>query len=400
MFDFANSTFATIIAAFVYAIYFKKVVAMNQPIGDFYWSASINISMLIVALLSPVLGAASDYYNNKKKYLMLFTALCVVSTGLLYFIGEGMIFWGMVLFIFANIGFQAGLGFYDAFLKEITGSENYNRVSSFGYAVGYLGSLLSLAVVIMLKDEPRNTFIACAILFSVFSLPLFLFVKEKKSEIPIKADNSSFISIGLKRIGDTITHIRSYRNIKNFLFAYFLYIDGVNTIIFFSANYAQTTLNFDIQELILFFVIVQVTALIGSFLFGFAADRLGLKKTISFVIISWAILTILVYFASNKLIFLIIGGLAGTFLGSSQALSRSFMSKLIPAEKKTEFFGFYSLFEKTSTILGPLTFGLVSWLTGNQRYAALSIAFFFLAGYLLFRKVDEVPPSAATDITV
>ena len=400
MFDFANSTFATIIAAFVYAIYFKKIVAMNQPIGDFYWSASINISMLIVALLSPVLGAASDYYNNKKKYLMLFTALCVVSTGLLYFIGEGMIFWGMVLFIFANIGFQAGLGFYDAFLKEITGSENYNRVSSFGYAVGYLGSLLSLAVVIMLKDEPRNTFIACAILFSVFSLPLFLFVKEKKSEIPIKADNSSFISIGLKRIGDTITHIRSYRNIKNFLFAYFLYIDGVNTIIFFSANYAQTTLNFDIQELILFFVIVQVTALIGSFLFGFAADRLGLKKTISFVIISWAILTILVYFASNKLIFLIIGGLAGTFLGSSQALSRSFMSKLIPAEKKTEFFGFYSLFEKTSTILGPLTFGLVSWLTGNQRYAALSIAFFFLAGYLLFRKVDEVPPSAATDITV
>ena len=400
MFDFANSTFATIIAAFVYAIYFKKIVAMNQPIGDFYWSASINISMLIVALLSPVLGAASDYYNNKKKYLMLFTALCVVSTGLLYFIGEGMIFWGMVLFIFANIGFQAGLGFYDAFLKEITGSENYNRVSSFGYAVGYLGSLLSLAVVIMLKDEPRNTFIACAILFSVFSLPLFLFVKEKKSEIPIKADNFSFISIGLKRIGDTITHIRSYRNIKNFLFAYFLYIDGVNTIIFFSANYAQTTLNFDIQELILFFVIVQVTALIGSFLFGFAADRLGLKKTISFVIISWAILTILVYFASNKLIFLIIGGLAGTFLGSSQALSRSFMSKLIPAEKKTEFFGFYSLFEKTSTILGPLTFGLVSWLTGNQRYAALSIAFFFLAGYLLFRKVDEVPPSAATDITV
>jgi len=400
LFDFANSTFATIIAAFVYAIYFKKIVAMNQPIGDFYWSASINISMLIVALLSPVLGAASDYYNNKKKYLMLFTALCVVSTGLLYFIGEGMIFWGMVLFIFANIGFQAGLGFYDAFLKEITGSENYNRVSSFGYAVGYLGSLLSLAVVIMLKDEPRNTFIACAILFSVFSLPLFLFVKEKKSEIPIKTDNSSFISIGLKRIGNTITHIRSYKNIRNFLFAYFLYIDGVNTIIFFSANYAQTTLNFDIQELILFFVIVQVTALIGSFLFGFAADRLGLKKTISFVIISWAILTILVYFASNKLIFLIIGGLAGTFLGSSQALSRSFMSKLIPAEKKTEFFGFYSLFEKTSTILGPLTFGLVSWLTGNQRYAALSIAFFFLAGYLLFRKVDEVPPSAATDITV
>jgi len=357
-------------------------------------SASINISMIIVAVLSPVLGAASDYYSNKKKYLIFFTALCVIATGLLYFIGEGMIFWGMFLFIFANIGFQAGLGFYDAFMKEISYPGNYNKVSSFGYAVGYLGSLLSLAVVIMLKDEPKNTFIACSVLFSVFSLPLFLFVKEKKNENIPKTDKSFFISIGIKRIQDTVSHIRSYKNIRNFLIAYFLYIDGVNTIIFFSANYAQTTLNFEIQELILFFIIVQVTALIGSFLFGAIADKRGLKKTISFVIISWAIITFMVYFATNKLTFLVIGGLAGTFLGSSQALSRSFMSKLIPDDKKTEFFGFYSLFEKTSTILGPLTFGLVSWLTGNQRYAALSIVIFFLAGFLLFRKVEDTTAQA------
>ncbi len=134
---------------------------------------------------------------------------------------------------------------------------------------------------------------------------------------------------------------------------------------------------------------MQITALIGSFLFGYIADKTNLKKTISFVIISWAVLTLLVYFAADKTTFLIIGALAGTFLGSSQALSRSFFSALIPEEKKTEFFGFYSLFEKTSTILGPLPFGLVSWLTGNQRYAALSIAIFFIAGYFLFRKVEE-----------
>lgn len=389
LFDFANSTFATIIAAFVFAIYFKKVIASNQPVGDLYWSISINISMIIVAVLSPVLGAASDYRNNKKTYLVFFTLISVIATGLLYFTGEGTIFWGMLLFIFANIGFQAGLGFYDAFIKEIAEPENYNRVSSLGYAIGYLGSLLSLGVVLLLKEEPRNTFIACSALFALFSLPLFLFVKEKKV-IPSNSDGSlSFFSAGIKRTLDTISHIKEYKNIKNFLLSYFLYIDGVNTIIFFSANYAQTTLQFEISDLIVFFIIVQVTALIGSFLFGYIADRTGLKKTISFVIISWAILTLLVFFATDKTTFLIIGAFAGTFLGSSQALSRSLMTKLVPDEKKTEFFGFYSLFEKTSTILGPLTFGLVSWLTGSQRYAALSIALFFIAGYILFRKVEE-----------
>ncbi len=389
LFDFANSSFATIVVAFVYAIYFKKVVAQNLPVADFYWSTAINVSMILVAFLSPVLGAACDYYGNKKKYLVIFTYLCITTTSLLYFVGEGMIFWGMLLFILANIGFQAGLNFYDAFIKEISQPENYNDVSSLGYAVGYLGSLAALGAVIVLKEEPRLTFIACAVLFFVFSLPFFLFVKEKKVKPAVEISGTNFISIGLKRTSETLKHISQYKNIRTYLLSYFLYIDGVNTIIFFSANYAQTTLNFEIPDLIMFFVIVQVTALIGSFLFGKIADKKGTKSTLSFIIIGWAILTFLIFFANDKTTFLVIGALAGTFLGSSQALSRSLMGKLTPDEKKTEFFGFYSLFEKTSTILGPLTFGLVSWLTGNQRFAVISIVIFFVAGYLIFRKVKE-----------
>lgn len=388
LFDFANSTFATIVVAFVFAIYFKKVVAFNEPVADFYWSMAINISMIIVAVLSPVLGAASDHFSNKKKYLVFFTFLCIITTGLLYFVTEGMIVAGVVLFILANIGFQAGLGFYDAFIKEITASENYNRVSSLGYAVGYMGSLASLAAVIVLQDTPRLTFLACAVMFLIFSLPMFLFVKEKKMPATI-VNEGSFLVIGLRRTAETLKHIKNYKNIRNFLIAYFLYIDGVNTIIFFSANYAQTTLEFTIPDLILFFVIVQVTALAGSFLFGWIADKMGTKKTISFIIICWAVLTLMVFLADSKTIFLVIGAFAGTFLGSSQALSRSFMSSITPDDKKTEFFGFYSLFEKTSTILGPLTFGLVSWLTGNQRYAVISILIFFIIGYFAFRKVED-----------
>jgi UMF1 family MFS transporter len=389
LFDFANSSYAVIIVAFVFAVYFKKVVALDTPVADFYWSTSINISMIIVALLAPVLGAAADYYSNKKPFLIFFTMLCVVSTGLLYFTGEGMILWGMILFIFSNIGFQAGLGFYDAFIKEISSPESYNKVSSAGYAIGYIGSLAALAVVLVWKDTPTVTFAACAVMFLLFSLPMFLFIKENKTPAYGTGSISDFIKTGISRTSDTLRHVRRYKNLRKFLLSYFLYIDGVNTIIFFSAIYAQTTLKFSMIELVIFFVIVQVTALGGSFLFGYIADKIGTKKTLSFIIILWAILTLGVYFCTDKTTFMVIGFFAGFLLGSSQALSRSFMSSLIPDEKKTEFFGFYGLFEKTSTILGPFTFGLVSWLSGDQRYAALSLIIFFISGFFILRKVED-----------
>lgn len=389
LFDFANSSYAVIIVAFVYAVYFKKVVAYNQPIADFYWSSSINISMIIVAILAPVLGAAADYFGNKKPFLIFFTLLAVITTALMFFVREGMILWGMILFIFSNIGFQAGLGFYDAFVKEITEPENYNKVSSAGYAIGYAGSLAALVFVFLLQDNPPLMFVSCAILFFIFSLPMFIFVKEKSTPAKGTGSISSFISVGLKRTIDTIKHIRNYSNLRKFLLSYFLYIDGVNTIIFFSGIYAQTTLNFTITDLVIFFVIVQVTALLGSFLFAYIADKSGTKKTISLIIILWAVLTFGVYFCTDKTTFMIIGFIAGFLLGSSQALSRSFMSSLVPDEKKTEFFGFYGLFEKTSTILGPFTFGIISWLSGNQRLAALSLVIFFITGYFLLKKVID-----------
>ena len=391
LFDFANSSFAIIVVAFVFAVYFKKVVAMDMPVADFYWSTSINISMIIVAVLSPVLGAAADYYNNKNKFLLFFTLLSVITTGLLFFVREGMIAEAMTLFILANIGFQAGLGFYDAFIKDLTEPQNYNKISSAGYTIGYLGSLFSLAAIFLLQNEPRLTFIACSVLYLIFSLPIFLFIKERKAEHPEDRNHHlfDFVKIGIKRTADTIKHIKEYTNLRKFLLSYFLYIDGVNTVIFFSAIYAQTTLGFSIIELVIFFVIVQVTALIGSYLFGFLADKFGTKKILGLTILGWAVLTLAVFLSQGKTSFMIIGAFAGFFLGSSQALSRSFMSALITDDKKTEFFGFYSLFEKTSTILGPFTFGIVSWLTGDQRIAVLSISIFFLSGYLLLRKVTE-----------
>ena len=393
LFDFANSTYAVIVAALVYQFYFIDVVAMRSPASDFYWSTGINISMIITAFLSPVLGAAADYYHSKKKYLVFFTFLCIVTTGLMYFIQAGMIFTGLILFILANTGFQAGLGFYDAFIKEISEPENYNKVSSFGYAVGYLGSLAALAVVFLYKDTPRLSFVACAVLCLVFSLPMFLLVREKPlSYSPQRGEKQNFIKVGLERISETLKHVNKYSNLRTYLIAYFLYIDGINTIIYFTASFASGTFNFGISGLVKLFAIVQITALAGSFLFGFIADRFGTKGTIMFNLLAWSCITTFVFFTYDRTTYIVLSAVGGLFLGSTQALSRSFMSEIIQEDdKKTEFFGYYSLFEKTSTILGPLTFGLVSWLSGNQRYAVLSVTIFFIAGLLLLRKVKTSP---------
>ena len=183
LFDFGNSSYAVIIVAFVFAVFFKEVVVSGESIGDFYWSVGINISMLISAVLNPVFGAIADYSSNKKKFLFLFTLLCVISTSMMYFTGEGTIIYALVLFILSNIGFQTGLTFYDAFISEIADPKDYNKVSGYGYAAGYVGSVISVALVFPLKDDPNLLFAISAFFFLIFSLPLFLFLKEKNRPV-------------------------------------------------------------------------------------------------------------------------------------------------------------------------------------------------------------------------
>lgn len=387
LFDFGNSSYATIIVAFVFAVYFKSTIAGGQSIGDLYWSSAINISMIISAVLNPVCGAIADFKSNKKKFLFFFTVICVVSTALMYFTNEGTILFAIVLFIVSNIGFQTGLTFYDAFITELTPPQFYNKVSSIGYAVGYLGSLISVVLVFPLKDNPNLLFVVCAVFFLIFSMPLFLFLKEKNSG-RVNPDGG-FIRYGFAKVFATLKNINKYENLRNYLLAYLLYIDAVNTIIFFAGNYASSTLEFTITELAVFFLVVQITALLGSLLFGFIGDKIGVLKSIFVNLAMWSALTLAVFFTNDKLSFYIIGGFAGTFLGSTQSLSRALMASLTPEEIKTEFFGFYGLFDKTSTLLGPLTFGLVSYLTGSQKFAVLSVGVFFILGMFFLKKVKE-----------
>jgi UMF1 family MFS transporter len=392
LFDFANTSFSIVVVTFVYAVYFKKIVAQNLPIGDLYWSISTSIAMIITAIISPILGAIADYSAGKKRLLLFFTLLCIITTSLLYFITEGMIFWGIVLFVLANIGFEAGLVFYDAFLPEIAQSKNFGRVSGYGFAMGYLGSLATLAIIypIIQAEHIQVTFPVSAIFFLIFSLPIFFFLKEQRKTVK---RTDTYFSIGLNRVWSTLSHLRYYKNLVLFLLAYFFYIEGVNTVIFFSGNYASTTLGFSNSELIIFFLTVQTTAIFGSILFGILADSMGQKKTIIITLFMWLITVIMAYIIADKTGFYFVGLLAGAAMGSTQSTSRSLMSKLTPPEKKTEFFGFYSFFGKSSAVVGPLVFGLVSFTTGSQRYAIISIGLFFLVGLIFLTKVDD-PKSA------
>ena len=413
LYDFANTSYSIIVVTFIFAVYFKNTIADGKPIGDLFWSLGISISMFITAIIAPILGAISDYSAGKKRFLLLFTLLCVIPTGLLYFTGSGDIYIALGLFILANIGFEAGLVFYDSYLPEITSANSYGRVSGYGFAMGYIGSLTVLAIAIpfIQNDLIKETFPLAAAFFIVFSIPIFVFLRDTRKNIN---NPKSYIRIGVNRVYKTISNLKNYKNLALFLLAFFFYIEGVNTVIFFSGNYASTTLNFSMEELILFFIIVQTTAIFGSIFFGVISDSIGQKKAISISLFIWIFTILIAFFTSseeNHLVhylsgisdlsnkevmikcFYFVGLLAGSVMGATQSTSRSLMSRLTPVEKKTEFFGFYSLFGKSSAIVGPLVFGFVSYLSGNQRIAILSIGIFFIIGLVLLKFVNEDPES-------
>ena len=388
LFDFANTSFSIVVVTFLFAVYFKNTIADGKPIGDLYWSFGTSISMIVTALISPVLGAIADFSAGRKRFLLFFTIMCIAFTASLFFVGPGQVLLGLILFITANIGFEAGLVFYDAFLPDITVPKNYGRVSGYGFGMGYLGSLATLAIIypFIQSGMIKETFPVAALFFLVFSIPFFLFIRDSRKKI-VKTE--PYHIIGLKRVWSTISHLKNYKNLAIFLLAYFFYIEGVNTIIFFSGIYASTTLGFTDTELLIFFLTVQTTAIAGSVVFGIIADSIGQKKTIMITLFMWLLTVALAFFIYDKTGFYIVGLIAGASMGSSQSTSRSLMTKLTPEDKKTEFFGFYSFFGKSSAVIGPLVFGMVSFLSGSQRIAILSVGVFFVIGMLILSKVKD-----------
>lgn len=409
LFDFANTSYSIVVVTFAYAVYFKQVVFEGEPIGDFFWSLGVAISLITSALLSPILGAIADYSSSKKFFLGFFTILCFLSTASLYFVSRGDYFFAVFLFILANIGFECGLVFYDAFLPEIAEKKDYGKISGFGFAAGYAGAFASLLIIypFISGDKVRLSFPISALFFFVFAIPIFLLVPEQKKFFE---KNISYFKVGYNRVKNTLKNISDNKNIVFFLIAYFFYIEGVNTIIVFSGNYASASLGFTTTDLTIFFLITQTSAVAGAILFGYISDWIGPKKSLYITLLIWFVSVLFAFLTNSKddlttiwfaelfktspdkaqiNVFYGIGLMVGSVMGATQSISRSFLSSLIPLEKKTEFFGFFSFFGKGSAAFGPLVFGIISSITGQQRYAILSVLFFFALGAALLYFVKE-----------
>lgn len=400
-FDFANTAFSVIIVTVIYSKYFTNYVSGGKT---WLWGLAVSISMICAAILSPSMGAIADVSRNRKRFLLFFTLLCVICTLLMFNVTEGQVLLGMVLFILANIGFEAGLVFYDAFLPDLTEEKNFGRVSGYGFGMGYIGALAVLVIVMFMlpsSSSPdynfyiRLSFVVAGAFFFLFSIPLFVFVNEPRREIHLK---EGYISEGIKKSLGTFKSLfikNEYPSISRFLFAFFLYNDAIITIIAFASIFASNVLNLNDQQIILFFVIVQSTAVLGSLIFGVISDHIGPKKTISITLFFWIAVAIGAYFVQTLAMFYVIGLVAGIAIGSSQSSSRSLMALLIPKEREAEFFGFYDgLFGKSSAIIGPLIYGLISDFS-NERTAALAIGTFFVLGLIILQKV-KVPAIKTT----
>ena len=400
LFDFANSSFTTIIVTVAFSVYFVQIVVTeDSPLGagEALWGAAYGVSMILIAFLSPVLGAMADHQAAKKQYLAAVTGLCILCTAGLYFVKAGDVVLALVLFGLANIGFELGYTFYNAFLVELADREEMGRLSGAGWGLGYLGGLFSLALAYPFVkgglatenlESYRQSFLGTALFFLIASVPTFLYLKERARPQP-RTPNVSVWTVGFARVGSTFRAIRRYRELVVYLVAFLIYTDGINTVVVFSGIFAAQVLGFTPQDLIIYFLITQLTAGAGAYAFGILTDRIGAKRVIAMTLWVWIGIVAWAFAVRSVTEFYIIGLIAGAALGANQAASRTLLGLFTPVGRQAEFFGFFSLSGKLAATLGPILYGQIVLWTGSQRVAVLSLAAFFLIGWLVLRLVNE-----------
>lgn len=386
LYDFANSVYPVVILGPVFSVfYIEDVVGNSEGLGDQWWGYAMSASVLFVAFSSPLLGSIADLAGVRKRMLLLYTHVCVVSVALFVTIEPGMILWGFALAVVANIGFEGALVYYNAYLPEIAPRERRGFVSGLGFGIGYAGSIAGLLIAYLTAEQYHLTWLSVAAFFALFSIPTFLFLPRDRSADRTVLQAAVDGITGFRRI---VGEVLRERELRRFLLAFFFYIDGVLTVIVFASSFAAKTLSFESGELILLFLVVQVAALLAALALAKATDRLGPRRVITMTLVLWIAIVVSAYFVQSKTVFFAIGALAGIGLGTIQSASRALMSVLIPDGKEAEMFGFYAFCGKSSSWIGPLVFGQLSFaLGGNQRVAILVIAAFFIVGLLLLQRV-------------
>lgn len=403
MYDWANSAFATTIMAAVMPIYYADVAAtgLDDTTKTAYWGYTQSIALIFVVLLSPVLGAIADRSHSKRAFLRFFTYMGVIASSLLAFVGEGQWVLASVLVILGTLAFSGGNVFYDAFLTVLVPEEKKrDYVSSRGYAYGYIGGGILLAINLAMISFPEAfglpdakvatqlSFLSVGIWWFLFSIPFFRHVQEKPTHRTSgKESPLALASSGIRSTLQTIRRLKRYPELLKFLIAFWFFSDGINTIIKMATIYGRE-IGIGQTDLIAALLITQFVGIPCTLLFGKIAERTGAKGTLIATLGIYLIIVILGYFMQTALHFYLLAILVGTVQGGSQSLSRSIYTRLVPIHRNAEFFGFYSLSGKFASIFGPFLFGLVGQLTGSSRFGITALSFFFIAGIVMLLMVN------------
>ena len=396
MYDWANSAFATTVMAAVLPVYYSQVAGANLSANTatVYWGYTIAIALLITAAIAPIMGAIADYSGVKKKLLMTFAAVGIFATALLYFVTTGDWLLASALFIVGNIGFAIAEVFYNSLLPSVADSENIDQVSTKGYALGYLGGGILLGINLLMIEfmsdkilASRLSFVSVAIWWAVFTIPILKNVREPKVD-DRKESHSNPLTAGFKRLTKTFKELKSYRQLFLFLIAFWIYNDGIGTIIKMATIYGAE-IGIDQTALIGALLMTQFVGIPFAFAFGRLARYIGTKNSILLGLLVYTLISIGGYFMETALHFWILAFMVGTVQGGTQALSRSFFGSMLPKSKTAEFYGFYGMSSKFAGIFGPLVFAVVSQVTGTSRLSIISLIIFFIAGAFLLNKVDE-----------
>ncbi|HSM13676.1 MAG TPA: MFS transporter [Thermoanaerobaculia bacterium] len=395
MFDFANSSYTTIVVTVAYSVFFTRLVAAG-PAADLWWGRGVWAANAIVLLLSPLVGAIADESGRKKAFLFATYLLCVGGTASLWFVGPGDVALGLLLFVISNVAFSFGENFAASFLPEISTPANVGKISGFGWGLGYFGGLASLLLVrsridagFTLENLPslRQAWVLTAGFFLLAGLPTFLVLRERA---PRRSEPFSYyLRNGFGRLATTVRSAAQFRELVRFLVVFFVFSMGLTSIIAFVGVYAERTVGFTASELIGLFLVVQVSSAAGAFAFGAIQDRLGARRTIQITLLLWIGVCAAVWASNDKGVFWIVALVAGLGIGSLQSASRAMVGLFSPVDKSGEFFGLWGLAGKGAYACGPLTFGWISAASGSQRTAVAATATFFALGFLGMFLVDE-----------
>jgi len=409
LYDFGNSAYAAVILLAVYSAYFKGTVVGGAE-GSRYWGIAVGIAMLAVALISPILGAIADFSASKKKFLFIFSAITWVFTGLLFFVEKGDVLFGMLFFIIAEIGYRSGQVFYNSLLPEIADPEDMGRVSGNGWAIGSVGGILALLIllpVIVIVGGTlvvRLSLVFTSIYFAVAAVPAFLLIKEKA--VPAKLpDGENIFSVAFNRLIETFKTLGNYKDFLRFIIAFLVYNDGILMALNFAAIIGAVLFGMTQTQLIIFMIIVQATSVIGAYAAGIAGVKFGYKRSLIYSIVMMIVVVLGMLFAQNLTQFFIIGAFAGLALTGVQSVSRTLVGYFAPEGRSAEFYGLFAVTGRTSSFIGPTVYGFLAYEAAiyfqkqgyltlaaeqlGQRVAIGSIIIFLLAGLFILLGVND-----------